>query len=233
MTPAATALNFRRFMWGWRSLALGLLAALGNGFAQAQLQTDVPFPKTEIYTCVDANGRKLTSDRPIMTCRDREQKILNPSGTVKSKVGPTLSSKELSQLEALNKIEMVERARQDEEKRRDRALLIRYPTPSAHQKERADTLEHINLVRQTALVRTKDLLDQRTKLTDEMAFYTKDPSKAPPLLQHQLSEVNQALAAQGRFLAEKDAEIARTNARFDAELVRLMPLWRLSASQIN
>ena len=36
-------------------------------------------------------GRKLTSDRPIMECLDREQKVLNPSGTVKTKIGPSLT----------------------------------------------------------------------------------------------------------------------------------------------
>jgi hypothetical protein len=43
-----------------------------------------------VYTCIDAKGRKLTADRPIPECTDREQKILNPSGTVKAKVGPSL-----------------------------------------------------------------------------------------------------------------------------------------------
>ena len=33
-----------------------------------------------IYTCTDANGRKLTSDRPIPACLDREQNVLNPQG---------------------------------------------------------------------------------------------------------------------------------------------------------
>ena len=29
-----------------------------------------------IYTCTDAKGRKLTSDRPIPECHDREQRVL-------------------------------------------------------------------------------------------------------------------------------------------------------------
>ena len=45
-----------------------------------------------IYTCVDAKGRKITSDRPIADCIDREQVELNPSGTVRRKVGPTLTA---------------------------------------------------------------------------------------------------------------------------------------------
>lgn len=209
-------------------LALGWLATLGHGVVQAQPAAQLPTP--EIYTCLDARGRKLTSDRPIAECRDREQKILNPSGTVKTRVGPTLTAKERAEQEAKEKAEQAQRALLEEEKRRDRALLIRYPTQSAHQLERANALDHINRVKQTAQVQVTDLQAQKTKLMDEMAFYAKDPSRAPLRLKRQIDEVNQTLAAQGRFLADKDAEITRVNARFDAEQQRLMPLWQLATA---
>ena len=81
-------------------------------------------PLQGIYTCTDAQGRRLTSDRPIPACNDREQLVLNPSGTVKSRVGPTLTALERAALETKRKLETEERARLDEDKRRDRALLI-------------------------------------------------------------------------------------------------------------
>ena len=40
-------------------------------------------PPAPIYSCVDANGRKLTSDRPIAECANRDQKLLNADGSVK------------------------------------------------------------------------------------------------------------------------------------------------------
>jgi hypothetical protein len=86
------------------------------------------------------------------------------------------------------------------------------------------------LVKQGALARTTELLAERTKLQDEMAFYAKDVNKAPVNLRQQLDAVTQALEVQGRFLAERDAEIARINARFDEELTRLQPLWRMNAT---
>jgi hypothetical protein len=211
-------------------LALGWLAALGHGVVQAQSPAQAQLPTPEIYTCLDARGRKLTSDRPIAECRDREQKILNPSGTIKTRIGPALTAKERADLEAKDKAEQAQRAMLEEEKRRDRALLIRYPTLSAHQMERNSALDQINRVKQTALLQVTDLLAQKTKLMNEMAFYEKDPSRAPARLKRQLDEVNQTLAAQGRFLADKDAEIARVNARFDAEQQRLTPLWQMATA---
>jgi hypothetical protein len=208
-----------------RGLALGLLAACGLAAAQDGQQ-----PINGIYTCVDAQGRKLTSDRPIASCVDREQKVLNPSGTVKARIGPTLTTAERAEQEAREKKEAEERFRQAEEKRRDRALLARYPNQAAHDKERADALAQLATVRQAAISHVQDLLKQRQKVDDEMEFYKKDPSKAPPQLRRQSEEVAQSLAAQGRFLADQDAEIKRVNARFDEELTRLKQLWALQGA---
>ena len=178
-----------------------------------------------IYTCIDAKGRKLTADRPIPECADREQKVMNPSGTVKTRVGPALTARERAEQESRQKVEQEERARLTEEKRRDRALLTRYPTKAVHDKERAEALAQIGVVRQAAVNRVEDLMRQRTAINTEMEFYTKDPTKAPPSLRRQVDEVIQSLAVQGRFIADQDAELKRVNARFDEELVRLKQLW--------
>lgn len=208
-------------------VALGLLMQPGQRSAQAQTQAQPP--TAEIYTCTDAKGRKLTSDRSIPECRDREQNILNPSGTVKARVGPTLTAMERRDTEAKAKEEQAQQAILDEEKRRDRALLVRYPAPEGHQKERVAALSRIAQVKQTALTQVIDLLGQKAKLMAEMDFYEKDPSKAPLKLKRQIDEVNQTLAAQGRFMADKDADSTRVNARFDEEQARLAPLWRMAA----
>jgi hypothetical protein len=208
-----------------RGLAMALMAAgCLPAMAQAQQQ-----PINGIYTCVDAQGHKLTSDRPIAACVDREQKVLNPSGTVKAKVGPTLTAQERAEQEAREKKELEERIRLNEEKRRDRALLARYPDKAMHDKERADALAQVAAVRHAAVVRVEELLNQRKTVADEMEFYKKDPSKAPPSLRRQVDEVAQSLAVQGRFIADQDAEIKRVNARFDEELVRLKQLWAMQA----
>lgn len=187
-------------------------------------------PTPEIYTCVDAKGHKITSDRKIPACNDREQKVLNPSGTVKGTVGPTLTTQERIQQEAREKVLTQDRARLDEEKKRDRALLIRYPNESLHQKERAEALAQIALVKQAATVRAAELHAEHAKLQEEMAFYAKDPKRAPTKLRLQLAAAKTALDGQDHFIADKDIETARTNARFDEELQRLRPLWRMNAA---
>jgi len=199
-------------------LAKGLLGLVGLAVAQHALAQG-------IYTCVDAQGRKLTSDRPIPDCIDREQKLLNPSGTVKQKIGPTLTAAERAVLETKEKQDLEERNRLAEEHRRDKALLARYPTRAAHDKERTEALAQITAVSKAASTRLNELQLQRKKLDDEMEFYKKDPNKAPEYLRRQVEENNQSAAVQKRFIVEQDEEVRRVNGRFDDELVRLRQLW--------
>lgn len=207
-----------------RPLALAVLLAWASvPVAQVQPQT----PSAGIYTCIDAKGRKLTSDRPIPECNDREQQLLNPSGTVRSKVGPTLTAQERAAVEAKEKLAAGESARRDEEKRRDKALLLRYPSKALHDAERTEAIAQITVVKKAALNRIEELTRQRASVGAEMEFYKKDTSKAPPSLRRQVDDVTQSLAVQGRFVADQDGEINRVNARFDEELARLKQLWPL------
>ncbi len=199
-----------------------MAAVLGAAVGPALAQSAYP---GGIYTCVDAKGRKLTSDRPIPECSDREQTLLNPSGTVRAIVPPTLTGPERAALEARQRREAEERARQVEERRRERALLVRYPNRSMHDKERQEALDSIAVVRQAAINRVKELQRQRKELDTELEFYARDPSKVPPSLRRLVDDNEKSMAVQERFILDQEAEIARVNARFDEELARLQQLW--------
>jgi hypothetical protein len=66
-------------------LLLSLTApAIGGAWAAA----------AAIYSCTDASGKTLTSDRPIAECANRDQKLLNTDGSVRKIVPPTPTSDE-------------------------------------------------------------------------------------------------------------------------------------------
>jgi Domain of unknown function (DUF4124) len=197
-----------------------LMCALCMTAASAQTE-----PVAGVYTCVDASGRKLTADRPIPECLDREQKVLNPSGTVRKKIGPALSPVERAQQEALERKELEARNRVLEDRRRDRALLLRYPTKALHDQERAAALAKVDVGTQAAQLRMEELQDQRKRLDAEMEFYKKDPSKAPAHLRRRSEDNEQAIAQQQHLLSEQANEVRRVNLHFDDELVRLRQLW--------
>ena len=178
-----------------------------------------------VYLCVDAQGHQLTSDRPIPECVDREQRVLNPSGTLKQTLGPSLTAQERAKQEAKDKQALDEQNRQVEEKRRERALLMRFPNRAAHDAERADALAHVSAASQAIAARLVELGKQRKTLDEQMEFYKKDPSKAPAYLQRQIEDNTQGSEVQKRLLTDQDEEVRRTNQRFDEELERLRPLW--------
>jgi hypothetical protein len=205
----------------WNRVGLLLLASGMAGVCVAQSGPVI----AGVYTCTDAKGRKLTSDRPIPECTDREQKVLNPSGTVKAKVGPTLTAQEKAEQEQRERRDAEEKGRAAEEKRRDRALLTRYPTKAVHEQERTEALSQVTVVIKAASNRLEELIRQRKLLDDEMEFYKKDPTKAPAYLRRQVEENAQSQAVQKRFISEQESEIRRINVRFDDELARLRQLW--------
>jgi Domain of unknown function (DUF4124) len=184
----------------------------------------------QIYTCVDARGRKLTSDRPIAECADREQKELNKSGTVKRTVNPVMTAEEQRVFDEKQKNVAEEQARQLEEKRKDRALLTRYPNRATHDKERAEALSQVDEVMKAATKRIGELGLQRKDIDTELEFYKKDPNKAPLSLKRQIEDNNNSVAVQKRFVADQEGEKKRINMRFDEELVKLKSLWLLTGN---
>ncbi|BDT70127.1 hypothetical protein os1_43200 [Comamonadaceae bacterium OS-1] len=203
-----------------RVCSVGVLCSSLLGIASAQ----------GIFTCTDSRGKKITSDRPIPECLDREQKELNASGTVKRSLGPTLTAQEISAREARDKKEAEDRTRVNEERRRNRALLTRYQNQAAHDAERASALTQVDAVIQTANKRMAELAVQRKALDSELEFYKADPSKAPAYLQRRVTEFQDNLVAQQRFIANQQLEKKRVNDRFDEELARLKPLWAGTAN---
>ena len=198
-----------------------LLATLGADFAWAQ----APGTSGGIYTCVDRNGRRLTADRPIAECLDREQRELGPSGIVRRQIGPSLSEQERAAQEAQRRKEAEARARELEERRRERVLTARYPDKATHDVERAAAIQMVDDVTATAEKRLVELAQQRKAFDVEMEFYKKDPNKAPMTLRRKIAENEESIAEQQRFIAGQDQEKRRVHQRFDVELAQLRKLW--------
>lgn len=191
--------------------------------ALAQQKSDTASPG--IYNCVDSRGRNITSDRPIADCFDREQRELNPSGTTRRKIEPNYSAVEQAERDDRARQAALIALRQAEERRRERALVMRYPNAAAHDRERQEALLQIDAVVQAARKRQAELAEDRKKIDGELEFYKNDPSKAPPSIKRALDDNAQSMAVQNRFIGEQEDEKKRVNARFDEERVRLRVLW--------
>lgn len=215
--PSGLARTFRLGVRFSGTFVAGILLMAG-GTAQAQQRTGV-------YSCKDAHGRSLSSDRPIPECMDREQRELRTTGGTLRKIGPSLSEAELAERE--------ERARQAEwtarlqadARRQERALLVRYPTPAALDRERAEALAQSEAVAIVARERLAELAAERNKIDQEMEFYKAAPASAPPAVRRKLEDNAQSLKAQARLIVAQEAERSRLIARFDDARARLTPQW--------
>lgn len=200
-------------------LGVGVVASVVVPFVWAQSNSG------SIYSCVDRQGRRLTADRPIDECLDREQRELSPSGTVRRQIGPSLSEHERAALEAQRRKDAEERSRQQEERRRERALTARYPDKAAHDAERAAAIQLLDEVTAISDKRMVELQKQRKALDSEMEFYQGDPTKAPVVLRRKIAENDEGMAEQRRFVINQEMEKRRIHQRFDAELAQLRRLW--------
>lgn len=178
-----------------------------------------------IYTCTDAAGKRLTADRPIAQCADREQRILGPTGVERSRVGPALTETEIAERLEARRQEQLLQQRAQEQRRRDAALVARYPERSSHDSVRRSALVQTEELQNLAQQQLLALDQERQQLQQELAFYTQDPSKVPARLRGAVQDVEKAQRDQRAILANHVEEAQRIHHRFDAELERLKPLW--------
>jgi hypothetical protein len=206
--------------WAASAVCVALWAGV-TALASAQ----APAQGQGIYTCVDKYGRRLTADRPIIECLDREQRELSPSGVTRRQIGPSLSDSERALLEAQQRKDSEERVRVIEERRRERALVARYPDKAAHDVERNAAIQMVDEVTATAEKRMVELKNQRKAFDLEMEFYKKDPNKAPMTLRRKIAENEDSVAELQRFILGQEQEKRKVHQKFDVELAKLKGLW--------
>lgn len=193
-----------------------------SGFANADATT-------AIYACEDSSGRRITSDRPIPTCMDREQRVLGTSGVERARIGPRMSEKERLEAENRQRLLRAQEHQAQEAKRREQALMQRYPRQEMHEAARKAALDQVDELIDAANLRMDNLRIERGKQAQEMAFYRKDPTLAPTSLQRQIENTEKAMDQHLRYLQARQSERRELVQRFDAELVILEPVWKREA----
>jgi DNA repair exonuclease SbcCD ATPase subunit len=208
VTPARAAL----VLLAGRALLPVTLAAAGLS-AQAG----------NIYTCINAKGQRITSDRPIAECLDRAQEMRNTDGSVKKVVPPTMTADERTAHEERLRATMAAEALRRDAIRLDRNLLSRYPDEPRHHKARKAALEPLHTALASTERRLNELEHERKRLQEEAEFYK--GRDLPRELKNKFGNNQATLQAQQDAAQNHQAEINRINATYDQELARLKRLW--------
>jgi hypothetical protein len=218
---SATASEATRF--GKRIWPL-LLAALAIALPQATRAAE-PLGRP-IIQC-ELNGKKVTSDRLIPECYNKEQRELNTDGSLKRIIPPTPTADELAAKEEKDRDAKLELAAKGDAVRRDRNLMQRFPDEAAHRKAREKALDELRVSAKITSARIAELLAEEKKNDLEKQFYVNDRVNKPlPTALKQKIDANDAsLEAQKSLEQNQVTETARINALYDAELARLKKLW--------
>lgn len=199
--------------------------------ATAWLWLAPPSAAAGIYTCIDAQGRRLSSDRPMMECMDREQRELGPNGSLRRIVKPQPTALEQAAQEEAARRDALARQSARDARRRQQALLTRYPQPAVLDQERAAALGTIDQMIEAAKGRKHTLARDRHRLDQDLATYKADPSRVPAALRQAVIQNEDQRDAQDRFIGEQTAERQRVNSRFDAMQRELQTLWEPAPAQ--
>ena len=220
MSPSIAQALPRR-PWARAAAAFAALSALTS--AAMPLRAQPASAPSVIYTCTDDHGRRITSDRLIAECVDREQRILNRDGSLRAIQPPSLTADERAAKEARDRKAAEARAAQADAVRRDRNLLARFPDETAHQRAREAALDTVREAMRSSALRMNTLDAERKPLLTEAEFYAGKPLPAP--LKAQLDANDAAAEAQRAAMRTQEAELERINGLYDSELARLRRLW--------
>ena len=165
----------------------------------------------------------LTSDRSIPECSNREQRILNPDGSLNRVQPPTPTAEEQSLIESRERQALADAAARRDAERRDRNLMQRYPDEAAHARARAKALDDVANGVRISEARIVLLTTERKPLLEDAEFYVGKPM--PSKLKLALDANEASLEAQKSLALNQKTEEARINALYDVELARLRKLW--------
>jgi hypothetical protein len=178
---------------------------------------------TGIYSCIDSTGKRLTSDRPIPECLDREQRVLNKDGSQRQTLPPRMNAEERALDEERQRQKALAAAAQKDAIRRDRNLMLRFPDEATHHKGREAAMDDLRKAIAASEKQVAMLKDERKPLLAETEFYK--GKRLPAQLRTKLEANEAQQQAQQDIIENQKAEMIRINGLYDAELARLRKLW--------
>ena len=208
------------------SLCAGLAAALfWLGLAVAHAQAGSTRPPS-IYNCRTADGRVISSDRPIADCAQRELRELNQDGSVRRIIAaPQTPEQRRAAAEETRQRQAEELARRIQQAR-DRNLLLTFEDESALDALRERGLAEIDHEIRIATLRILAIDKELQQAQHEAEAWTRQSKGKPLPFAHQkrITDAANAILAENALIEERTAERNRLEARFESDRNRLREL---------
>lgn len=193
-----------------RAAAFALLLLSASAWAQSQ---DRAGPG--IYSCTDANGRIINSDRPIADCAKRELRVLNSDGSVREVISAPLTKEQQKQRARDEQRSLEDAWAKKVQQARDRNLLQTFEDERAI----ADIDHEIRLATLRILS-----LDKEMKIAQQEVERFKQErggGRMPFVYQQRITDAANAILAEDSLIKDRREERERANTRFDSDSKRL------------
>lgn len=203
--------------------ASALLAAIAGCLLAAPTHAQT---STQIYNCEDAQGRTISSDRPIQDCARRELRVLNRDGSLREVIPPPLTRDQRKQAERSELERRDALARSRARQARDRSLLITFEDEESletvRQRQLAEIDAEIRIATTRILQLDKDLKAAQAEASRQQKERAGRP--LPFIYQQKITDAANAILAEDSLIRDRQNERERVNERFDADAARLREL---------
>jgi hypothetical protein len=180
-----------------------------------------------IYTCIDAEGRRYTSDRPMPECADRDMRELRSDGALKRRIPAPLTRTEREQRAAEAAAQRVQEMRERQRLARDRALLRAYPSLDDLYALRDKRLAEIQAEIDATFERMLALHKELSAAQSAARRYPK--AEVPAQLNQNIARLANEILAEDTLVKSRQLEQEQVRARFDGDAARLRELLELAA----
>ena len=179
-------------------------------------------PSSRLYCCIDLSGKQSCGDILPQVCYGRAYREIGPNGQTIREVAAPLTAEQRLQRARQDELRRAENAKQQEQLRKDRALLNTYGSLDELELRRKralnETLSAIkNAEESIAVTRAK-----RKKFEDEAEFYKN--KTLPPEVDQGLRETEFEIKTQEMILTTKRKEVETLQVRFDEDRKRLLEI---------
>lgn len=184
----------------------------------------------EIFLCKTANGRTLTSDRPIPECADRAIREYSNKGQLKKEIPAPLTQQQRRELAEQQAQQKAAQAAAAEQRREDRALMARYRNEDAiaEARQRAGAALAEQVAQQKAAVAVAESEWAAAQKADAAL---KNAGKSTPDTQARVAKSAQKVLDARMSLRDMQAALARINVKYDEILQRYRDITQTASTQ--
>ncbi|MBC3832145.1 hypothetical protein H8K33_11535 [Undibacterium amnicola] len=175
--------------------------------------------RADIFRCTTAQGKVVTSDRPIPECISRGMKVYTDAGRFKKNIAPPLSTEEKQKIADEQERKQREQLAEEERKREERYLLAHYQSEADVQAARKRAVDVLLDKKRLANEQLENFNQLFLDLQKELS-QSKRTTQEFESIQRRANDLSSNVTNTRKAMAFYDQEIIRMNREYDDTLKR-------------